>query len=194
MMRHHVVRSSARCRLRVRLSLSDPVPVPFPLTFSVNDMKLSFSPYTLELKHTFTIATSSRTTTPAMMVQVEKDGIIGYGEASMPPYLGESQASATAFLKQVDLTKFDDPFQFETILAAIDAIAPGNPAAKAAVDIALHDWAGKKMGQPWFRIWGLDPAEDSGHIVHDRHRHAGGGSCEDEGSGHLQSAQGEAGP
>jgi L-Ala-D/L-Glu epimerase len=130
----------------------------FPLTFSVNDMKLSFSPYTLELKHTFTIATSSRTTTPAMMVQVEKDGIIGYGEASMPPYLGESQASATAFLKQVDLTKVDDPFQFETILAAIDAIAPGNPSAKAAVDIALHDWAGKKMGQPWFRIWGLDPA------------------------------------
>ena len=131
----------------------------FPLTLSVNDMKLSFSPYTLELKHTFTIATSSRTTTPAMMVQVEKDGIIGYGEASMPPYLGESQASAAAFLKQVDLTKFDDPFQFETILAAIDAIAPLNPAAKAAVDIALHDWAGKKMGQPWFRIWGLDPAK-----------------------------------
>ena len=37
--------------------------------------------------------------------------------------------------------------------------APGNPAAKAAVDIALHDWVGKKMGQPWFRIWGLDPAK-----------------------------------
>jgi len=44
------------------------------------------------------------------------------------------------------------------ILPAIDAIAPGNPAAKAAVDIALHDWVGKKFGQPWFRLWGLDPA------------------------------------
>ena len=76
-----------------------------PIHFTVNDMKLRFTPYTLELKHTFTIATSSRTTTPDMMVEVEKDGIIGYGEASMPPYLGESQESAAAFLSKVDLTK-----------------------------------------------------------------------------------------
>lgn len=130
-----------------------------PIHLTVNDMKLRFSPYTLELKHTFTIATSSRTTTPDMMVEVEKDGIIGYGEASMPPYLGESQESAAAFLSKVDLTKFPDPFQFEEILPAIDGIAPNNPAAKAAVDIALHDWAGKKLGAPWYRIWGLNPAK-----------------------------------
>ncbi len=130
-----------------------------PIHHTVNDMKLRFYPYTLELKHTFTIATSSRTTTPDMMVEVEKDGIIGYGEASMPPYLGESQDSASAFLSKVDLTKFPDPFQFEEILAAIDGIAPKNPAAKAAVDIALHDWAGKKLGAPWYRIWGLNPAK-----------------------------------
>lgn len=136
-----------------------PRALPFSSTFTVNDMKLTFTPYTLELKHTFTIATSSRTTTPDMMVQVEKDGIIGYGEASMPPYLGESQESAKAFLSKVDLTTFADPFEFETVLAYVDSIAPGNPAAKAAVDIALHDWVGKKMGQPWFRIWGLDPTK-----------------------------------
>ena len=130
-----------------------------PVHFTVNDMKLRFYPYTLELKHTFTIATSSRTTTPDMMVEVEKDGITGYGEASMPPYLGESQESAAAFLGKVDLAKFPDPFQFEEILPAIDAIAPGNPAAKAAVDIALHDWAGKKLGAPWYRILGLNPAK-----------------------------------
>lgn len=126
-----------------------------PLT--VTDMKLRFSPYTLELRHAFTIATSSRTTTPVMMVEVEKDGIIGYGEASMPPYLGESHETAKAFLSKVDLGAFPDPFQLEDDLRSIDAIAPGNPAAKAAVDIALHDWIGKKIGQPWFRLWGLDP-------------------------------------
>jgi L-alanine-DL-glutamate epimerase-like enolase superfamily enzyme len=130
-----------------------------PIHLLVNDMKLRFYPYTLELKHTFTIANFSRTTTPDMMVEVEKDGIIGYGEASMPPYLGESQETASAFLGKVDLSKFPDPFQFEEIMPAIDAIAPGNPAAKAAVDIALHDWAGKKIGQPWYRIWGLNPAK-----------------------------------
>jgi L-alanine-DL-glutamate epimerase-like enolase superfamily enzyme len=129
-----------------------------PFTIPVDDMKLRFYPYTLELKHTFTIATSSRTTTPAMMVEVEQDGFTGYGEASMPPYLGESQESASAFLSKVDLSRFSSPYTLEDMLADIDAIAPGNPAAKAAVDIALHDWIGKKFGQPWFRIWGLEPA------------------------------------
>jgi len=120
-------------------------------------MILRFQPHTLELKHTFTVATNSRTSTPAVIVEVEADGVVGYGEAAMPPYLGESHASATAFLQQVDLGKFADPFQRETILPAIDALAAGNTAAKAAVDIALHDWIGKKLGAPWYRIWGLDP-------------------------------------
>lgn len=77
----------------------------------------------------------------------------------MPPYLGESHETAREFLSKVDLTKFDDPFTLEDILAAIDALAPGNDAAKAAVDIALHDWLGKKMGYPWYKIWGLNPSK-----------------------------------
>jgi L-alanine-DL-glutamate epimerase-like enolase superfamily enzyme len=122
-------------------------------------MILRFTPYTAELRHAFTIATASRTSTPGMLVEVEHDGVIGYGEASMPPYLGETQASAAAFLTRVDLGRFPDSFQLGEILPAIDALAPGNTAAKAAVDIALHDWIGKKLGAPWHRIWGLDPAK-----------------------------------
>lgn len=128
-------------------------------TIVLIDMKLRFYPYTLELKHTFTLATSSRTTTPVMMVEVEKDRIIGYGEASMPPYLGESHDTAKAFLSKVDLTRYETPFTLEDILKEIDALAPGNCAAKAAVDIALHDWLGKKMGYPWHQIWGLNPSK-----------------------------------
>ena len=126
---------------------------------SVSAMKFRFYPYTLELKHTFTIATSSRTTTPVMMVELEQDGIIGYGEASMPPYLGETQDTAHAFLSRVDLQRYDSLFLLEDILTDVDAVAPGNNAAKAAVDIALHDWLGKKMGYAWYQIWGLDPAK-----------------------------------
>lgn len=122
-------------------------------------MILRFTPYTAELRHAFTIATASRTSTPGMLVEIEHAGIIGYGEASMPPYLGETQASAAAFLTRVDLSRVADPFRLEEILPAIDALAPGNTAAKAAVDIALHDWIGKKLGAPWHRIWGLDPAK-----------------------------------
>lgn len=120
-------------------------------------MSFRFRPYTLQLKDVFTIATSSRTTTPIVLTEVEYDGIVGYGEASMPPYLGESHETAAAFLSKVDLARYPDPFDLETILADIDAIAPGNPAAKASVDIALHDLVGRLLGQPWYRIWGFNP-------------------------------------
>lgn len=126
---------------------------------SACQMQLRFQPYMLELRHAFGIASNTRTTTPAMLVEVERDGLIGYGEAAMPPYLGETQQTAADFLRRVDLTRFADPFQLETILPAVDALAPGNAAAKAAVDLALHDWIGKKLGVPWFRLWGLDPAK-----------------------------------
>jgi L-alanine-DL-glutamate epimerase-like enolase superfamily enzyme len=122
-------------------------------------LKFRFRPYTLELRHVFTVAEMSRTTTPVMLTEIEYDGVVGYGEASMPPYLGESHATANAFLSQVDLSRYSDPFEMETILADVDAIAPGNPAAKASIDIALHDLVGKLMKQPWYRIWGLDPAK-----------------------------------
>ena len=66
-------------------------------------MKLTFKPYTLELKHTFTISTNSRTSTPVVLTQVEHDGIVGYGEASMPPYLGESHETVAKFLSKIEL-------------------------------------------------------------------------------------------
>jgi len=119
-------------------------------------MKLSFKPYTLELKHTFTVATASRTTTPVVLTEIEYDGLIGYGEASMPPYLGESHETVLAFLKQVNLEQFNNPFDLENILEYIDKIAEKNCAAKASIDIALHDLVGKIMGQPWYKIWGYD--------------------------------------
>ena len=122
-------------------------------------MHLKFFPYELELTHTFTVSSFSRKTTPDVQVEIEYEGITGYGEASMPPYLGQSVASVTAFLQRVDLSPFTDPFQLEDILAYVDSLSEGDSAAKAAIDIALHDLVGKLMGQPWYRIWGLDPAK-----------------------------------
>jgi len=118
---------------------------------------LRYKPYTLDLKHAFTLSTSSRTTTPVVLTEIAYEGIIGYGEASMPPYLGESHETVQRFLSKVDLSKFDDPFDMENILHYIDSIAPDNRAAKASVDIALHDLVGKIMKQPWYKIWGYDP-------------------------------------
>ncbi len=120
-------------------------------------LNLSFRPYELQLKHAFNLARSSRKTTPDVQVQIEYDGIIGYGEASMPPYLGESVDSVSAFLSRLDMTQFSDPFRIEEIHEYLDSVAPDNRAAKASVDIALHDLIGKIMGQPWYKIWGLSP-------------------------------------
>jgi len=133
-------------------------PVPYRVnTLGGAKMKLSFEPYELKLQHTFTVASYSRTTTPDVQVKIEYDGFTGYGEASMPPYLGQTVESVTKFLQKVDLEQFNDPFKIDDILTYVDEINEGDAAAKAAVDIALHDLVGKLMGQPWYRIWGLDP-------------------------------------
>jgi L-alanine-DL-glutamate epimerase-like enolase superfamily enzyme len=126
------------------------------ITKKSGKMKLTFKPYTLELKHVFTLANSSRTTTPVMLTEIEYDGVKGYGEASMPPYLGETQETAAAFLLKVDLEQFENPFEMEKILSYVDLIAEKNTAAKASVDIALHDLVGKLLNKPWYSIWGFD--------------------------------------
>jgi len=118
-------------------------------------LKLSFEPYELQLKHAFTLATSSRTTTPVMLTKIQLDDFVGYGEASMPPYLGESHETATKFLSKVNLSQFADPFRMDEILEYVDGIEPNNTAAKASIDIALHDLVGKILGKPWYKIWGL---------------------------------------
>lgn len=122
-------------------------------------LRLSFEPYELQLRHVFTVSSYSRKTTPGVQVRIDYEGYTGYGEASMPPYLGQSVESVTAFLGKVNLEQFRDPFQMETILEYVDSLSPGDGAAKAAIDIALHDLVGKLMGQPWWRIWGLDASK-----------------------------------
>ena len=137
---------------------SSPAPKPYKVGGKAR-MQLSWEPYELQLQHTFTVASYSRTTTPDVQVRIDYDGYTGYGEASMPPYLGQTVESVCSFLEKVDLGRFSDPFQMEDILTYVDSLSPGDTAAKAAVDIALHDLVGKLLGQPWFRLWGLNPAK-----------------------------------
>lgn len=130
------------------------------VNFNVNGkarMHLSFEPYELKLKHVFTVSSFSRSTTPDVQVRIDYEGYTGYGEASMPPYLGQTVESVCSFLKKVDLEQFPDPFCIDDILTYIDSLSDGDSAAKAAVDIALHDLVGKVIGAPWHRMLGLNP-------------------------------------
>lgn len=133
--------------------------MPAIINAGTDKLKLKFFPYELKLRHAFNLARNSRTTTPDVQVELTYDGVTGYGEASMPPYLGESTRSVMDFLSKLNLEQFNDPFQIEKILDYMESVAPGNYAAKASVDIALHDICGKLMRQPWYRIWGYDGSQ-----------------------------------
>lgn len=124
-------------------------------------MRLNYFPYELQLRHTFTVATSSRTTTQGLQLEIEYEGLTGYGEASMPPYLQKELGTVESVMEFFGkaakvLERYDDPTRLEDILSDIDSLSEGNAAAKAAIDIALHDLVGKMLGAPWYRIWGLD--------------------------------------
>lgn len=113
-------------------------------------MKIQFEAFQLALNYPFKISDYSRTSTPLVFVRITQDGIEGIGEASMPPYLGETIESASSFLSKINFEKFSS---IPEMLAYVDEIEPGNNAAKAAVDIALHDWYGKKNNLPLYQFF-----------------------------------------
>jgi len=119
-------------------------------------VRLSFERFDLQLRHVFRIARGASTVDPVVIVRLEHDGVVGLGEAAPSRRYGESIDTVGKFLKAIDASRFEDPFQVESILSSVDAMAPGNRAAKASVDIALHDWVGKRLGVPLYRLWGLD--------------------------------------
>ena len=157
--RRDFLKTTALAAAGVALAGCQCSPRNFPVAKADGRLHLRFFPYELQLQHTFTVASYSRTTTPDVQVEISWEGVTGYGEASMPPYLGQSVESVSRFLQQVNLEQFRDPFQLEDILAYVDSLSPGDSAAKAAVDIALHDLLGKLIGQPWYKLWGLDAAK-----------------------------------
>ncbi len=121
-------------------------------------MQASYISYNLELKHPFAIAKFSRTSTPLLLLKLTYEGHEGFGEASMVPYMGESYDSAVAFLSRVDWNRFKAPFDFPEIIRYLDGVEQGNPAVKAAIDIALNDLQGKILSQPCYEIYGADPS------------------------------------
>jgi L-Ala-D/L-Glu epimerase len=118
-------------------------------------MKLTFNTVLLKLNHPFTISRGSSTTRQSIIVQIEDDNLIGYGEAAPSERYGENIATVSNFLSKVNLYQFEDPFLFEDILKYVNDLAEGNTSAKAAIDIALHDWVGKKLKIPLWKLWGF---------------------------------------
>ncbi len=112
-------------------------------------MKLAWEPITLDLKVPFRLAHGTTDQRFNVLVYLDE----GVGEAAAVPYYDESQQGIIEYLKRVpDLG--DDPFDVEGVLARRP---PGSRAARAAIDMALHDLWGKRLGQPLYRLLGLNP-------------------------------------
>lgn len=125
-------------------------------------MKLSYKKFDLQLNHPFRIAIYARTYTPLVLIEIEHNGHIGFGECSMPPYLGESQDTAFDFYNLVVNSQTldsvaSDTLDIQSIMQKVDSLRTGNSAAKAAIDIALHDLKGKLESKSVWQIIGSNP-------------------------------------
>src|SRR5215208_1080369 len=114
-------------------------------------MKLHYEPITLDLKTTFRVAHGASDQRYNVLVYLD-DGV---GEEAAVPYYGETQQGIIDYLKSVpDLG--DDPFDMEAVLVKRPA---GSRAARSAIDEALHDLWGKTLGQPLYKLFGLNPTK-----------------------------------
>ncbi|MBM4166412.1 MAG: dipeptide epimerase [Ignavibacteria bacterium] len=118
-------------------------------------MKFSFYKKELKLKHTFTISRNSRSVQEVLYVELEHDGITGVGEASPSERYGETIESTIQFFQKINLEQFDSAYVVEDIQKYLQALAPGSYAGKAAIDIALNDWIGKRLNIPLWKLWGF---------------------------------------
>jgi len=114
-----------------------------------DEMKLHWEPITLELRTTFRVAHGASDQRHNVLVYLD-DGV---GEAAAVPYYGETQQGIIEYLKSVPELG-DDPFDMDAVLAKRPA---GSRAARSAIDEALHDLWGKKLGQPLYKLFGLNP-------------------------------------
>ena len=120
-------------------------------------MELRTTTASLALAEPFGIARGSRTTQTVVQLEFEHEGIVGRGEAAPVYYRGESVESTTDFLTTAAPPLVgEDPFALEAIEGRLEDV-DGETAGKAALDAALHDWIGKRLGVPLWRLLGLSP-------------------------------------
>ncbi|HVR74059.1 MAG TPA: dipeptide epimerase [Planctomycetota bacterium] len=122
-------------------------------------MKLTHRTETLRLRHTFTISRESQDVVPVVIAEVRHEGIAGTGEASPNRYYAETaEGVETELAGLADWLEGKDPARFVHLLEEARERLGANRAALCALDLAVHDWAGRKAGLPLHRLLGLDPA------------------------------------
>ena len=114
----------------------------------------------LKLRHTWTTTMSSSEYRDTIQVHLTSDGVTGVGEgAPIVRYHENAEDGKKAIAAILPLLQAANPWHFEKTMAEVSRVMAGQFAAKAALDIALMDWVGKKMNVPLYQLFGLDPAD-----------------------------------
>jgi len=108
----------------------------------------------------FTISRRTSETATTVVVHLSDGERVGIGGAVPAAYYGETPDSVEEALPELCavVEGIDDPRAGQTIRRRLRQVAPGAPAARAAVSAAVHDLGAKQAGDPLYRLWGLDPA------------------------------------
>ena len=120
-------------------------------------LHIDAKPIDLRLSTPFRISRGVQSTSSNVIVQIHYDGYVGYGEAAPDEYYGENQETVLACISTFAGNLGDDPFLIEDIMSHLDHLIHLNPAAKAAVDMALYDLVGKMLNVPVYKLLGLNP-------------------------------------
>jgi L-Ala-D/L-Glu epimerase / N-acetyl-D-glutamate racemase len=121
-------------------------------------LKLVVEQASITTRHPFVIARGSTNGYKRAWVRlVDGDGVEGWGEADPSSFYGENLDTVLAAFEKLSAHLPRDPFDLEAAEARWEHVVPKNGAARAALSAALHDLVGKRLGQPLWRVWGLDP-------------------------------------
>ncbi len=125
-------------------------------TISSGRVKITTTIYELHLRQAWTLSRGTWDIRRNVLVRLERDGLVGYGEAAPIPRYEESAESNQAFIAQARLILEKDLWEFDDRWREIDRLAPGQNAAKAALDMAILDWVGKSLKIPLYKFFGLN--------------------------------------
>jgi L-alanine-DL-glutamate epimerase-like enolase superfamily enzyme len=123
-------------------------------------LSASFERVTLDLADPFRIARGTRERAENVVVRVDDGDRSGVGAATPARYYGETADTVAAVLPALldAVESVGDPLSLAAVERRLRETVRGNPAARAAVEVACHDLAAKRLDVPLYRLWGLDPS------------------------------------
>src|ERR1043165_3734903 len=123
-------------------------------------LSIRWYPYDLTFSRPFSVSLNTRTKTELIFVEIQYGNLIGYGQASFPPYMTENRTSNIQFLTALHLQEFKTPYALVDIQTYLDSVSPANQPAKAAINMALYDLIAKELGVPLYKLFGFESIDN----------------------------------